>query len=257
MGCQLHYGLGVWMSEAPGRDHRTHPTATSLPPTPAKTPAPPPYTVPAPSVHPWTPRVCPGPCARLLGTAAPHPNQLRPQQARTRRTAGTQRPQCDWRSCCGAGRAAQTLTPPPGRGGRGAAPGDRTSRPAEPAAPDALTPPPGSGLPWIREHASGHGTRMGTRTGPRCGSVPVGEGRAGTVGCGSALDTGKVSKPRREDMGVSSRTWGKWERVGAGVRSEVGRKIVGGEGVGRGTWKSSLVQGGGWKGLSGTQVKSV
>lgn len=64
------------MSEAPGRDHRTHPTATSLPPTPAKTPAPPPYTVPAPSVHPWTPRVCPGPCARLLGTAAPHPNQL-------------------------------------------------------------------------------------------------------------------------------------------------------------------------------------
>lgn len=37
-------------------------------------------------------------------------------------------------------------------------------------------------------------------------------------------------------MGVSSRTWGKWERVGAGVRSEVGRKIVGGGGC----WKGNL-----------------
>ena len=55
LGCQLHYGLGVWMSEAPGRDHRTHPTATSPPPPPPQTPPPPPPPGPPPPAPPPRP----------------------------------------------------------------------------------------------------------------------------------------------------------------------------------------------------------
>lgn len=79
-----------------------------------------------PSTRTWAPgfpaapawdaeRAPPGPCARLRGTAVP---------ARSGRGGlrhpGTQRPQCDWRSRRGAGRAAPTPTLTPRRR-RGAA----------------------------------------------------------------------------------------------------------------------------------------
>lgn len=54
---------------------------------------------------------------------------------------------------------------------------------------------------------------MGTRTGPRRGSVLGREGRAGTVGWGPALHTrkeGSVRDPGEGHGGPPSRTWGKW-----------------------------------------------
>ena len=115
-------GSVPWVAQAhcgcPRRlDVTTGPTPANTP-TPSQDPSAPalPRCQP-PGFDPRTPRMLPGLCARLLGTAAPRLGlALAAADTSPGRAAGTQRPQCDWRSCRGAGRAAQTPTPRPGRG---------------------------------------------------------------------------------------------------------------------------------------------
>lgn len=126
-------GSVPWVAQAHCGCPRRLDVTTGL--TPAKTPPPPRQDPSAPALprcqppgsDTRTPRLLPGLCARLLGTAAPRLGlALAAADTSPGQAAGTQRPQCDWRSCRGAGRAAQTPTP---RSGRGAAPGGPHLRP--------------------------------------------------------------------------------------------------------------------------------